>query len=158
MVDVVFLRSEPPNRLQPLLAVNYLERSVFVLGEVADRNRNVKQEGLDQTAGLRRCLGRWTIWIPYRGRRGREGRANSKKDLVTGPIRGFCAPHARRVSVKRRLPVPAWASVPSGLARLQDRQPSAPVWPQHEQSSTSCPSSRSRSAYTFRSSSLTIFA
>jgi hypothetical protein len=52
-----------------------------------------------------RCLGRWTVWIPYRGRRGREGRANSKKDLVTGPIRGFCAPHARRVSVKRRLPV-----------------------------------------------------
>src|SRR6266540_2665627 len=24
--------------------------------------------------------------------RGRAGRANSKKDLVTGPIRGFCAP------------------------------------------------------------------
>src|SRR6266545_499458 len=37
----------------------------------------------------------WTVWIPYRGRRGREDRANSKKDLVTGPIRGFCAPQGQ---------------------------------------------------------------
>jgi hypothetical protein len=35
-------------------------------------------------------------------------------------------PDARRVSVKRRLPVRRGLSVPSGLARLQDRQPSAP--------------------------------
>jgi hypothetical protein len=33
--------------------------------------------------------------IPHRGRRGGAGRANSKKDLVTGPIRGFCALQAR---------------------------------------------------------------
>ena len=70
-----------------------------------------------------RCLGRWTVWIPYRGRRGREGRANSKKDLVTGPIRGFCAPHARRVSVKRRLPVRRGLSVPSGLPRPKTVNP-----------------------------------
>jgi hypothetical protein len=30
-----------------------------------------------------RCLARWTVWIPHRGHRGRGGRANSKKDLVT---------------------------------------------------------------------------
>src|SRR6266545_345718 len=29
---------------------------------------------------------RWTAWIPRRGRRGGTGRANSKRDLVTGPI------------------------------------------------------------------------
>jgi hypothetical protein len=28
---------------------------------------------------------------PHRGRGGAGGRANSNKDLVTGPIRGFCA-------------------------------------------------------------------
>jgi hypothetical protein len=33
-------------------------------------------------------------WIPHRGRRSESGRANSKKDLVTGLIRGFCALHA----------------------------------------------------------------
>jgi hypothetical protein len=82
--------------------------------------------GVTRQCSRNRCLDRWTVWIPYRGRRGREGRANSKKDLVTGPIRGFCAPHARRVSVKRRLPVRRGLSVPSRLARLQDRQPSAP--------------------------------
>jgi RNA polymerase sigma factor (sigma-70 family) len=38
-----------------------------------------------------RCLARWTVWIPHRGRRGRAGRANSRKDLVTDPIRRFCA-------------------------------------------------------------------
>jgi hypothetical protein len=32
-----------------------------------------------------------TVPIPHRGRGGRAGRANSKKDLVTGPIRGSCA-------------------------------------------------------------------
>jgi hypothetical protein len=31
---------------------------------------------------------------PHRGCRGGAGRANSKKDLVTGPIQGFCALHA----------------------------------------------------------------
>jgi hypothetical protein len=35
------------------------------------------------------------VWIPYRGRRGGAGRANSKKDLVTGPIRGLCALQVR---------------------------------------------------------------
>jgi len=34
-------------------------------------------------------------WIPHRGRRGVAGRANSKKDLVTGAIRVFCALHPR---------------------------------------------------------------
>jgi hypothetical protein len=38
-----------------------------------------------------RCLSRWTVWIRHRGRRGGTGRANSKKELLTGPIRGFCA-------------------------------------------------------------------
>src|SRR6266511_5752299 len=33
---------------------------------------------------------------PHRGRRGQAGRANSKKDVVTVPIRGFCALHAPR--------------------------------------------------------------
>src|SRR4029453_7169432 len=32
-----------------------------------------------------------TVRSPHRGRRGGAGRANSKKDLVMGPIRGFCA-------------------------------------------------------------------
>ena len=40
-----------------------------------------------------RCLTRWTVWIPHRGRRGGTGQANSKNDLVTGPIRGSCALH-----------------------------------------------------------------
>jgi hypothetical protein len=48
--------------------------------------------GVARQCSRNRCLGQWTVWIPYRGRRGGEGRANSKKDLVTGPIRGFCAP------------------------------------------------------------------
>jgi len=43
-----------------------------------------------------RCLARWTVWILYRGRGGAAGRANSKKDLVTGPIRGFRAIHHRQ--------------------------------------------------------------
>jgi hypothetical protein len=34
-----------------------------------------------------------TVPIPHRGRGGAAGRANSKKDPVTGPIRGFCALH-----------------------------------------------------------------
>jgi hypothetical protein len=38
-----------------------------------------------------RCLAHWTAGIARRGRRGRASRANSKKDLVTGPIRGSCA-------------------------------------------------------------------
>ena len=44
---------------------------------------------------------------PYRGRRGREGRANSKKDLVTGPIRGFCAPQPSRLRLKSSCPADA---------------------------------------------------
>jgi hypothetical protein len=47
--------------------------------------------GVARQCSRNRCLARWTVWIPHRGRRGRAGRANSKKDLVTGPIRGFCA-------------------------------------------------------------------
>ncbi len=47
--------------------------------------------GVARQCSRNRCLGQWTVWIPYRGRRGGEGRANAKKDLVTGPIRGFCA-------------------------------------------------------------------
>ena|SRR6266545_3013270 len=47
--------------------------------------------GVAQQCSENRCLARWTVWIPHRGRRGGTGRANSKKDLVTGPIRGFCA-------------------------------------------------------------------
>jgi len=38
-----------------------------------------------------RCLAGWTVWDPHRGRRCRAGRAGSKKDLITGPIRGSCA-------------------------------------------------------------------
>ena len=34
---------------------------------------------------------RWIVAMPRRGRGGAAGRANSKRDLVTGPIRGFCA-------------------------------------------------------------------
>src|SRR6266511_2328861 len=37
-----------------------------------------------------RCLPRWTVWLPSWLPRG-AGRAISKKDLVSGPIRGLCA-------------------------------------------------------------------
>jgi hypothetical protein len=47
---------------------------------------------------------RWTVWIPHRGRRGGAGRANSKKDLVTGPIRGLCALQARQRGQARAHP------------------------------------------------------
>jgi hypothetical protein len=70
---------------------------------------------------------------PYRGRRGREGRANSKKDLVTGLIRGFCALHARRVSVKRRLPRAAWALGAQWHGETPRPASQCTVWPQHEQ-------------------------
>jgi hypothetical protein len=36
-----------------------------------------------------RCLARWTVWIPHRGRGGGAGRANSRKRPCHGPIRGF---------------------------------------------------------------------
>ena len=51
--------------------------------------------GVARQCSENRCLARWTVWIPHRGRRGGAGRANSKKDLVTGPIRGFCALQAK---------------------------------------------------------------
>jgi len=44
--------------------------------------------GVARQCSENRCLARWTVWIPHRGRRGGAGRANSKKDLVTAPIRG----------------------------------------------------------------------
>jgi len=37
------------------------------------------------------------VFVPYTGRGGAGGRANSDKDLVTGPIRGFCALQAANV-------------------------------------------------------------
>jgi len=49
--------------------------------------------GVARQCSENRCLARWTVWIPHRGRRGGAGRANSKKDLVTGPIQGSCALH-----------------------------------------------------------------
>jgi hypothetical protein len=45
--------------------------------------------GVTRQCSRNRCLARWTVWIPHRDRRGRAGRANSKKDLVTGPIEVF---------------------------------------------------------------------
>jgi hypothetical protein len=46
---------------------------------------------LPRQCSRNRCLAGWTVPIPHRGRGGAAGRANSNKDLVTGPIRGFCA-------------------------------------------------------------------
>ena len=42
--------------------------------------------------------------IPRRGRGGAAGRANSKKDLVTGPIRGFRALHRSGVEPEEAPP------------------------------------------------------
>jgi hypothetical protein len=39
-----------------------------------------------------RCLAGWTVPIPHRGRGGAAGRANSNKDLVTGPDPRFLCP------------------------------------------------------------------
>ena len=47
-----------------------------------------------------RCLARWAVWISPRGRRGRAGPPNWKKDLVTGPIRG-CALQAPLATMRR---------------------------------------------------------
>jgi hypothetical protein len=57
--------------------------------------------GVARQCSRNRCLARWIIPIPRRGRGGAAGRANSKKDLVTGPIRGFCAPQARAEGQER---------------------------------------------------------
>jgi sugar/nucleoside kinase (ribokinase family) len=43
--------------------------------------------GVARQCSRNRCLARWTVWIPHRGRGGAAGRANSKKDLLTGRIR-----------------------------------------------------------------------
>src|SRR6266545_7134821 len=58
----------------------------------------------------KQVLARWTVWIPHGGREA-EGRANSKKDLVTRPIRGSCALQAavddrgpQRLSIGHRSP------------------------------------------------------
>src|SRR6266508_3139502 len=64
--------------LQPILAIKSVSYIAVIFPRQCSRNR---------------CLARWTVWIPHRGRRGGAGRANSKKDLLTGPIRGFCALH-----------------------------------------------------------------
>jgi hypothetical protein len=73
--------------------------------------------GVARQCSRNRCLGQWTVWIPYRGRRGGEGRANSKKDLVTGPIRGFCAPHDGRGSIFAGL----WTSPRSPGSQLMEK-------------------------------------
>jgi hypothetical protein len=56
--------------------------------------------GVARQCSRNRCLSQWTVGIPHRGRRGGAVRANSKKDLVTGPIR-VSVPF--RVSVGRNL-------------------------------------------------------
>jgi hypothetical protein len=52
-VCILSFGGKPPDRLQPLLTVNDLEGPILILGEVADRDRNVKQQGLDEAAGFR---------------------------------------------------------------------------------------------------------
>jgi hypothetical protein len=42
-----------------------------------------------------RCLGRWTPQIPHVAAEAQQVE-RTKKDLVTGPIRGLCAPQANR--------------------------------------------------------------
>jgi hypothetical protein len=61
--------------------------------------------GVARQCSRNRCLARWTVWIPHRGRGGAAGRANSKKDLLTGRIR-VSVPFrpARPASPHRRLP------------------------------------------------------
>jgi hypothetical protein len=95
---------------------------------------------------------------PYRGRRGREGRANSKKDLVTGPIRGFCAPHARRVSVKRRLRRSARALGAQWPGETPRPATQCTVWPQHKQFEHQLPELSLKVGLHFKSSSRSIFA
>ncbi len=64
---------------------------------------------------------RWIVAMPRRGRGGAAGRANSKRDLVTGSIRGFCALQVPDHNVDRRACSPrtvgGWwhrQSVPAG--------------------------------------------
>jgi hypothetical protein len=68
-----------------------------------------------------KCLAPVTVWIPHGGRGGGAGRVNSKKDLVTGPIRGFCALQAFRSSCG-----PPWLE-PSGNPStvVQQQRPEA---------------------------------
>jgi hypothetical protein len=47
--------------------------------------------GVARQCSRNRCFAQWTVWIPHRGRRSGPGRANSKKDRVTGLIPRFCA-------------------------------------------------------------------
>ena len=47
--------------------------------------------GVARQCSRNRCLARWTSGSPCVAPRDRAGRANSRKDLVTGPIRGSCA-------------------------------------------------------------------
>jgi hypothetical protein len=51
-----------------------------------------------------RCLARWTVWIPHRDRRGGAGRANSNKDLVTGPTRRLFVPYRQRLRLSGAFP------------------------------------------------------
>jgi hypothetical protein len=60
-----------------------------------------------------RCLSPCTVWIPRRDRRGRAGRATSKNDLVTGPIRGSCALHPAPRRISGRM-----SAHPSGTTRI----------------------------------------
>jgi hypothetical protein len=46
--------------------------------------------GVARQCSRNRCLAWWTVWIPHHGRGGAAGRANSKKDLLTGLIRVLC--------------------------------------------------------------------
>jgi hypothetical protein len=62
--------------------------------------------GVARQCSRNRCLARWTDWIPHRGRGGGAGRANSKKDLVTDPIRGFCALQAEEDEREKGSPHP----------------------------------------------------
>jgi hypothetical protein len=52
-----------------------------------------------------RCLARWTVCFPIVAPEAGQVERNSKKDLVTGPIRGFCALQARGLAVAFRLRV-----------------------------------------------------
>src|SRR6266540_679152 len=52
------------------------------------------EAGVARQCSRNRCLARWTVWIPHRGRGGGAGRANSKEGLGHGPNPSFCALHA----------------------------------------------------------------
>src|SRR6266540_5098013 len=55
------------------------------------------EAGVARQCSGNRCLARWTVWIRHRGRGGGAGRAHSKKDLLSGPDRGYLCPTGRRI-------------------------------------------------------------